>query len=1013
MPELRGYLCWDPEVASRTIKTEAVNPSPAIFLATHAPLRIRQARIQGRSLSPVPDKWTDEMAVLNDFLKRRSSTGTLLMPVVGDSGSGKSHLVRWVREKIADNATSTGKYKVIYLEKSQTSLKAVIEALLEGLEDESLEKLRSEVRSFSSGTTEEKLARRLINALNETLAATTPNDLPGAATRVLAGPRGLASILQDPYIQEHMLAPGRYVPQLASQLLRDRGASSAERPPGFTVEDLPLSLQDVKQAAQISQRLLQMLLTRPELQHAAVDLLNQSLESAVRSASNLGVGRLLQAMLQVRQGYAEKKKEIILLIEDFALIQGVQGELLEALTESATREGTTRYAPMRTLMAVTTGYFRDLPETVMSRVAAATSGYVYDLDRVFNNEDDGTEQIASFVGRYLNAARVGDTELDRLQGQLVPNHCDECPLRTECHQAFGHSEEGYGLYPFNRPALTRMIHSVAPRDQPWAFVPRTVLSTVLRPILIEHTDELRSDTFPGERFKDRYRTAAIDDPLPTSIASAVDSTMPEQADRLKRVLEFWGNGPHSGHINTDLLTAFGLKRLPDGVQPPNPIVPPIIEPGPRDETLKASLRKRLATVEDWGARADRPLPQDIARELRGVINDAIIRRYPWTTPLMKELAKTEVERAWPNNATIVSIDGASERIVGVEKAPIKFARNPFNSQSFQSWVRAMAGAPITRVSDVRRLATLSEAKTHEVTSRLQTYFEISDEQLVLGFRASLIGAALAGIAWPGIDEASLLAACLHDGSGWGRQDQYLRTQKWQRMLTGHMAHRTALVERLRISVGVAQGTGAVRMIDAARVLPLLKQATDNWTWNPDPTVPAWVKPAVNNFSGWIDVADEQIHEMAGVLQRLRHHVPRGVSGTDSLGAVMQALKEAEKVGLSPSRLDKTNLENLYTKAVDLDWRIVSRLEDDLEKSVRGDDPNAIETRVRAAARDRGAAIEHAHNFLIAADKWLDTALSDAAARSGTSGDDNIAAELKGLLRQWASLSATKEGDLGD
>lgn len=1011
MPDLRGYLCWDPEVASRTIKTEAVNPSPAIFLATHAPLRIRQARIQGRSLSPIPDKWFDEMTVLNDFLHRKSSTGTLLMPVVGDTGSGKSHLVRWARERIRESAATSEKYKVIYLEKSQTSLKAVIEALLEGVEDESLEKLRSEVRSFSGGTNEEKLARRLINALNETLAATTPNDLPGAVARVLAGPRGLASILQDPYIQEHMLATGRYVPQLASQLLRDRGASSTERPPGFTVEDLPLSLQDVKQAAQISQRLLQMLLTRPELQNAAVDLLNQSLESAVRSASNLAAGRLLQAMLQVRQAYAEQKKEIILLVEDFALIQGVQAELLEALTESATREGATRYAPMRTLMAVTTGYFTDLPETVMSRVAAATSGYVYDLDRVFTIEDDGTEQIASFAGRYLNAARVGDAELDRLKGQLVPNHCDECPVRAECHQAFGRSQEGYGLYPFNRPALTRMVHSVAPSDQPWAFIPRTVLSTVLRPILIEHTDELRSATFPGERFKDRFRTAAIDDPLPTSVAGAVDNDMPEQADRLKRVLEFWGNGPYSGDINTDLLTAFGLKSLPEGDKPPVPIPRPDKKKGQEDETLKASLRRRLAVVEDWGAREDRPLPQDIARDLRIMINDAIIRRYPWTTPLMKEVIKTEVERAWPNNATIISIEGASERLVGVENAPIKFARNAYNSQSFQSWIRAMAGTPVTRVSDLRRLASLSEAKTRELTSKLQTYFEITDEQLVLGFRASLIGAALAGIAWPDMDEASLLAACFDDGSGWGRQDQYLRTQKWQRMLTGHMAHRTALVERLRMSVGVAQGTGAVRMIDAARVLPLLKQATGSWTWNPDATVPAWVKPAVNNFSGWIDVVDEQIHEMAGVLQRLRQHVPRGVSGPDSLRAVMQALKEAEKVGLSPSRLDKTNLENLYTKAADLDWRIVSRLEDDLEKSVRGEDPDAIETRVRAAARDRGAAIEHAYNFLIAADKWLDTALSDAAARSGTSNGDNIAAELKGLLTQWASLSATKEGDL--
>lgn len=183
MPELRGHLCWDPDTASRTVHTEAVKPSAAVFLATHAPLRIRKARIQGRSLVPM-DSAVTEKAVLDDFLNRKADTGTLLMPIVGDSGSGKSHLVRWVRENIPPR----DKYQVIYLEKSQTSLKAVVEALLKGVEDDSLAQLRSDVRSFSVSLDDTGLARRLINALNEALAATTAKDLSGDA-RVLAAPK--------------------------------------------------------------------------------------------------------------------------------------------------------------------------------------------------------------------------------------------------------------------------------------------------------------------------------------------------------------------------------------------------------------------------------------------------------------------------------------------------------------------------------------------------------------------------------------------------------------------------------------------------------------------------------------------------------------------------------------------------------------------------------------------------------------------------------------------------------
>ena len=43
MTAFRGYLCWDPAVANGAVNTEAVVASPAVFLATHTPLRIRRA----------------------------------------------------------------------------------------------------------------------------------------------------------------------------------------------------------------------------------------------------------------------------------------------------------------------------------------------------------------------------------------------------------------------------------------------------------------------------------------------------------------------------------------------------------------------------------------------------------------------------------------------------------------------------------------------------------------------------------------------------------------------------------------------------------------------------------------------------------------------------------------------------------------------------------------------------------------------------------------------------------
>ena len=50
-------------------------------------------------------------------------------------------------------------------------------------------------------------------------------------------------------------------------------------------------------------------------------------------------------MLEIRREFARQGKEIVLLIEDFALIQGFQRDLLDAIIEVGEREGRGDLAP--------------------------------------------------------------------------------------------------------------------------------------------------------------------------------------------------------------------------------------------------------------------------------------------------------------------------------------------------------------------------------------------------------------------------------------------------------------------------------------------------------------------------------------------------------------------------------------------------------------------------------------------------------------------------------------------
>ncbi len=158
---------------------------------------------------------------------------------------------------------------------------------------------------------------------------------------------------------------------------------------------------------------------------------------------------------------------------------------------------------------------------------------------------------------------------------------------------------------------------------------------------------------------------------------------------------------------------------------------------------------------------------------------------------------------------------------------------------------------------------------------------------------SLIGAALAGLAWPGMDEAELLAIAFADGRSWARQDAADRESAWSRALEGHLQYRTPLVERLRDALGVAQGEGKARMIDAARALPLLRRAVAQWDWQVTGSdIPEWVKKAVRNFADWTDMVEAQNASLRRKLDGIRRHHPRGTTGAQVLAAVRDALLAA-------------------------------------------------------------------------------------------------------------------------
>ncbi|WBB72598.1 protein DpdH [Micromonospora sp. WMMD1128] len=1028
MADLRERVCWKASTAIATLSTEAVSPSTSVFLATHVPLRISRRDPQLRA--DVGGIAVTEEDVLDDFLNRPLGNGVLLMPVIGQSGTGKSHLVRWVyertRRRSADNLV------VIHVPKASTSLRALVRILLdrEDIVSEKLTQLRRQVDDLASGMDEQALQRHLLFALAEAVAAADPGT--DKSRRALVGPTRLAMVLRDVHVGSYLTQDGALIPRLAASLLHDRGEGESDRPTQFTPEDLP-HIADIDAAASNVRSLLALMMDRPRLQMAAAALITENLSTAVQQVFKLG-GRLQDAMLTIREEYHKQGKEIVLLIEDFAVIQGLQRDLLEALIEAGVRDGRQVLAPVRTLMAVTTGYYRNLAETVVTRVEAATP-YVYDLDAAFDPDSDGPDYTMDFIGRYLNAARLGAENLEAAgvaDNAPVPNACEndprrgvgggECRFRTSCHEAFGASESGYGLFPFNWPALRRAIKSTAGEDE--TFNPRRIIGRVIRPVL-EDAESLANGQFPSSRFREQFPLARDELALSPEVKVNIADLDPVDNERRALLLEFWGDAPPElRNLEPGIHEAFAISTLSTASTAPT--TPPpgrratdasstatpgrttlqVSQQAPADlrDKWSRSLRTMVEDVAEWEA-GRRPLLQNTAAAVRRIISTAVVNRCDWSTPLMAEPSADAKRAAWPAKSSVVSIQDAEAEAQNAG-APIRFTRNARNAMFFRHLLTLDQGAEDPgNAAALPRLARLADRYQGDLIRAVQRVRSADDEHLTAGLTASLVGASLAGRAWPGMSDAELMAVAFDDGASWSLADAALRTARWVDAYEKHRIHRRALVAELRQLLGVAQGSsGAVRILDSGRALSLVRKAAAHWAWEPGTAAAPWYKDAASSLRHFETLVKSQLAMLQEHRRQLAEWLPIGVSVGETLDAVDQAFQEATKVGLLPGGEMRQTFPAQLTVMRTRDWRIVEQLRRDLERVESAEDAQWRRACITAASRDRGADLGALMEFLRSGDDWLTAGLQAAHMRTGGLGED-LAEQVRQVRTEWEQIVA--------
>ena len=447
---MRNHLCWDPGAVRRVINPYAEHITDGLFRAVHSDWDLKVSPPVGTAFQRISDHdWHDlsPPEFLEDFL--RDDRPHALAAILGDAGSGKSHLVHWMRLHIRPDSTRL----VIVVPKSGTSLRNIVKMLIETLPRDQQTSYLDTLMAAGEGMQQRDHQREQL--LNDIAQAIREEVIPVDADEVEQElVDNLPNLLMDPNMRrDHFLGDNTVVAEIADHIFAPSNA--ADRPTNrrtFEDSDLPLGGMDYVNASQLAKNAIQLIqLDQEAYLPLAVRIINRNLDRAVARTLSFSGDRVEELMAQVRRHLKAEGRELVLLVEEFARLQGIDRALLQAITT----QGDSDHCRMRTAIAVTTGFFQSVEETAYMRTT-----HLVDMNRSAGRSEGGNvneESLSRFAARYLNAVRLGADRIDAWSaeadpGEMAPSACASCVLQAECHSKFG-SQDGYGLYPLTSRAL--------------------------------------------------------------------------------------------------------------------------------------------------------------------------------------------------------------------------------------------------------------------------------------------------------------------------------------------------------------------------------------------------------------------------------------------------------------------------------------------------------------------------------------------------------------------------------
>lgn len=517
------------ERISYVARPDSITTSEGDFLATHVAIKKLNV-LEKFDIAPTGGKSFSEEDIFKKYILNPEDRHQFIA-IYGQSGTGKSHLIRWFAARYEQSKPKDE--VVLFIRRSDNTLKGTIRQLLE----------KPEVQGISNKEIYERLVKasvsvdenKLKDLIYHNFIIEIDHDLDDHDIQLgNVMKRKVVAFLNNEIVHDFLLRKKGPIERMYSKIAEhstvDRDTIAQFEKEDFLVsQDLYESIQRAGGDRKAERLALELLSDEKGATTAKkiADYLNQFRNDVIQRCAGIEPGDFKQIFLDIRKELFRLDKKLTLFVEDVTSFTGVDTALLDALIEEHTgkRDGES-LCRISSVVGTTNNYLQhNFKDNHKDRITK----YVYIPSNVF--DEDG---LYEFVARYVNTMSLNEDIIsDWVNGHANP---EDYPIHDVVEgKNWEYINVGHGkkinIYPFTKNSILYFYNNVLEKGHQ---TPRYIIRDIIEPIV-------RDAIFNKENFPSiDVKIVNVNTTLSFRIHSQVDDQ--DVADRLLKFMSVWGNG---------------------------------------------------------------------------------------------------------------------------------------------------------------------------------------------------------------------------------------------------------------------------------------------------------------------------------------------------------------------------------------------------------------------------------------------------------------------------------------